>query len=353
MINYTEHTVKLPDGIELLYTDSGAPISASYTTLIVLHGSGFNGDGFVPLHEFAHRNDLRVILWNRRDYRGSTKYTDAELEDLAAGRKVFQDRLAMQLAWFLEHFIKHENTPKISVDHGSGGFILIGWSFGNATTLSLLADPAVLPTALYETIEPYLRSVVLYDPPYIALGYELPGHESVYDPFTDPDCSTPAAIYDNFKHWVSSYYTHPDIASGKPSGMSFAKRTAKRTYVGWSEEQRARYFDGEAAVRSELPAYAPPMQATLKAQTHEALLNEKLVSCYFPKVKILHISGTETCYYCMWGYMESFRLYNEAVGREEKVRTTKFKLVEGGNHFLHYDIPEEFLREVVQGCQDL
>ncbi|KAJ6530686.1 Alpha/Beta hydrolase protein [Mycena capillaripes] len=352
MADYTEHIVKLLDGIELLYSDSGAPNSPSYTTLVVLHGSAFNGDGFVSLHEFAHQKDLRVILWNRRDYRGSTKYTAEELEDLAAGRKVFQDRLAIQLAWFLEHFIKHENTPKVSLDRRSGGFIVMGWSFGNATTLSLLADPAVLPTALYETIEPYLRSLVLYDPPHLALGYEVPGQESVYNPFADPDCPTPVATYDNFKHWVSSYYTHPDIASGKPSGMSFAKRTEKRTYMAWSEEQRERYVDNEAAVRSELPAYAPPMQATLKVQTHEALFNEKLVSSYFPKVKIFYITGKATPYFCMWGYMESFRLYKEAVARGETVRTTKFKLVEG-NHFLHYDMPEEFLREVVQGCDQL
>lgn len=68
----------------------------------------------------------------------------------------------MQLAWFLEHFVEHENTPKVSLDRKSGGFILMGWSFGNATTLSLLADPAVLPTELYERIESYLRSLILY-----------------------------------------------------------------------------------------------------------------------------------------------------------------------------------------------
>jgi hypothetical protein len=50
-------------------------------------------DGMIRLHEHAHNNKLRVIIWNRRDYRGSTKYTDAELDDLKAGRKVFQDRL--------------------------------------------------------------------------------------------------------------------------------------------------------------------------------------------------------------------------------------------------------------------
>ncbi|KAF7351525.1 Aminodeoxychorismate synthase [Mycena sanguinolenta] len=343
MTKYTEHTVKLPDGIELFYTDSGPLDSASYTTLVVLHGSAFTGDGMVPLHRFAHQNDLRVILLNRRDYPGSTKYTDAELEDLKAGRRIFQDRLAIQLAWFLEHFIDHENTPKLSADR----------NFGNATALSLFSNPDAIPKPLYQTIEPYLMSLVLYDPPHIALGYVLPGQDSVYDPWTDPDYPTPEAVYDNFKHWVSSYYKHPDIASGKPSGMSFEKRTERRTYTTWNDEQRAKYFNTTAAVRTELPAYAPPMQAILKTQTHDALFNADLVSSYFPNVEVFHISGTETCYFCMWGYMESLRLYNEALARGDKVRPTKFKLVEGANHFLHYDMPDCLLKEVVQSCKEL
>jgi hypothetical protein len=116
----------------------------------------------VRLHEHAVDNNLRVVIWSRRDYRGSTKYTDVELDDLRAGRKIFQDRLAIQLAWFLEHFIKHEKTPKLSVDRDSGGFILMGWSFGNATMLSLFSDPDVIPRTLYETVEPYMMSLILY-----------------------------------------------------------------------------------------------------------------------------------------------------------------------------------------------
>jgi acetyl esterase/lipase len=53
MANFTEHTIKLPDGIELLYTDSGAPNTASYTTLIVLHGSAFNG-GTLDTHQASN-----------------------------------------------------------------------------------------------------------------------------------------------------------------------------------------------------------------------------------------------------------------------------------------------------------
>ncbi|KAJ6472851.1 hypothetical protein C8R47DRAFT_720816 [Mycena vitilis] len=254
MVTFSEHTVKLPDGIELCYTDSQAPPSSSYTTLVVLHGSAFTGDGFIPLHKYAHQNNLRVIALNRRDYRGSTKYTDAELEDLNAGRKVFQDRLAIQLAWFLEHLINEEGTPKVSPDHKAGGLILVAWSFGNATMLSLFADPTTIPKALYETIEPHLLSVVLYEPAYPALGYPEPPDERFYKPFADPDYAAGDAFYSNIQHWSSSYYAHPDIASGKASGISYAKRTEKCTVSSWTDEERERYFDSVAAVRSEFPA---------------------------------------------------------------------------------------------------
>jgi hypothetical protein len=33
---------------------------------------------------------------------------------------------------------------------------------GNVTTLSLLSDPDAIPKPLYEIVEPYLMSIVLY-----------------------------------------------------------------------------------------------------------------------------------------------------------------------------------------------
>jgi pimeloyl-ACP methyl ester carboxylesterase len=183
---YTEHILKLPDGINILYTDSGAPNTPDYTTIVVLHGTGFNGcafcaivvedctsysssDSFVRLHEYAHKYNLRIVICNRRDYRGSTKYSDDELADLQAGRQSFQHLLGLQTAWFLEHFIKHENTPKVTADGRAGGFILVGWSFGNATTLALLAEADMIPQQLYKTLEPHLRSLVLYGSEFVLL----------------------------------------------------------------------------------------------------------------------------------------------------------------------------------------
>jgi len=45
-------------------------------------------------------------------------------------------------------------------------------------------------------------------------------------------------------------------------------------------------------------------------------------------------------------------LYKEATGHGKQVFPTKFKLVEGGNHFIHYNLPDLLLQEVVQGCTE-
>ncbi|KAJ7223451.1 hypothetical protein GGX14DRAFT_351997 [Mycena pura] len=254
-MGYTEHFVKLSDGVQILYTDTGAPQASSasldYTTLVVLHGSGFNGDGLVPLHKHAHNDNLRIILWNRRDYRGSTKYTSEELNALVHGSKTHQDRLALHLAWFFAHFIKFEGTPALTPDRKAGGFILVGWSFGCATALALLADPAVIPRPLYETIEPYLMGLVLYDPPGLALGNPLPDGCVPGPPFVK-NAHTPAQLCYQFQV-VSAYFTHPDIATGTASGLSTQTRPSKMTINSWTPEQLERYFDGEALLRSEFP----------------------------------------------------------------------------------------------------
>src|ERR1700761_1477391 len=128
---YTENTLKLPDGVEIRYTDSGAPDTTDYTTLVGFHGTGFNSctfhllrttgtsnncdppaDHMVGLHEHAHKYNMRTVLCNRRDYHGSTPYSDAELEELYAGDQRFQDRLALKVARILEHFVRQEHTPR-------------------------------------------------------------------------------------------------------------------------------------------------------------------------------------------------------------------------------------------------
>lgn len=119
-------------------------------------------DTFHKLFSLAAASNVRVVALNRRDYAGSTKYTDDNLKDLNAGDKAFMERLGLEVAHFLLWFAEKHNIPKISADRKSGGFAVMGWSMGNATPMALLGYPDVVGKQNYEKLEPYFRKLVLY-----------------------------------------------------------------------------------------------------------------------------------------------------------------------------------------------
>ncbi|KAF7293880.1 AB hydrolase-1 domain-containing protein [Mycena chlorophos] len=337
MTYFSSHTFEIPNGIKIFYTDSGAPPNSdAYTTLVMLHGSAFNGDGMSPLHAFAHRHNLRIILWNRRDYRGSTPYSDAELEELRTGKQSHWDAHAQSLMHFFAFLIDVEKVPSPGqgAGRGAGGIILGGWSFGAATALSVLAAPSAVPldSDLYKKVELYFKSLVLYDSSPLALG--TPVHPEIYDPFNDPEPNSEIPTLEDIYAWVSSYYTHPDIASEDVSGISRkAKRAEQCTVESWTAEEREAWIEGDAAGRCELPCYVDPVQATLKEQARRALYDPVLTKTYFPDVTVLHISLPETCPFPLWGYFTHKRDY-EAFAAEG--RATRFKMLERGNHFVSF-----------------
>ncbi|KAJ7855487.1 hypothetical protein B0H14DRAFT_2579353 [Mycena olivaceomarginata] len=97
---YFENTLKLPDGVEIRYTDCGALNTSDYTTMIVIHRTGFNGYALAQLHACAQKYNLRIVLCNRLHYHGSTKYSEEELAELMAGSKYFQEKLGQ---WIQHH----------------------------------------------------------------------------------------------------------------------------------------------------------------------------------------------------------------------------------------------------------
>jgi hypothetical protein len=167
--------------VELFFTDSG-PVTGStnYTTLVIYHGAAFNGctdfssfsllyvfttrslDSFSKLIPFAAADNIRLVSVNRRHYTGSTKYTDDEFHDLQGGQKSFMERTGRQVANFLLWFAKTNKIPQISLDCKSGGFAVMGWSLGNATTLSVLGHPESIPKDSYRKLEPYFRQLIMY-----------------------------------------------------------------------------------------------------------------------------------------------------------------------------------------------
>jgi hypothetical protein len=70
--------------------------------------------------------------------------------------------LGLEVANFLMWFAETHKIPVINEDGTAGGFDVLGWSMGNATTLALLAHPEVIGKATYQNLEPYVRRFILY-----------------------------------------------------------------------------------------------------------------------------------------------------------------------------------------------
>jgi hypothetical protein len=119
-------------------------------------------DTFHKLLPFGAKDNIRLVILNRRDYPGSTKYTDDNLNDLNEGKAVFMERLGAEVAHLLVWFADTHKIPKISADGKSGGFCLMGWSMGNATPMALFAYPDFVGIETYAKLEPYVRQLILY-----------------------------------------------------------------------------------------------------------------------------------------------------------------------------------------------
>ncbi|KAK0460403.1 uncharacterized protein EV420DRAFT_209411 [Desarmillaria tabescens] len=340
-MSYTTGVGPVDDnGTVLFFTDSGpVPGSTDYTTVVIFHGSAFTGHTFHKLLPMAGENNLRLVILNRRDYAGSTKYTDEELAELREGKTEFLQRLGSESAYFLAWFVKTHDIPKIGTDGKSGGLATVGWSLGTTTPLSILSHPEVIPSETYDALEPYFRQMIFYDPPHLAFGYDQPPEG--YNPFTDPELKTAEEIFANFGYWVSTYYDHPDLASRSPSGLDFSKRGTRPSIENMTPDDMKVTFDGEAAGRMEFPMYFPPMQPTIRKQTETALYDEEAIKKILPKLEIVHQFCTASNWYCVWGFFG-----NELFAPKRPIR---FIEIPGANHFVHWDDPKAYMEATVKG----
>ena len=123
-------------------------------------------DTFQKLLPLGAASNIRLVVVNRRDYAGSTKYTDGNLKELNAGEESFMKRLGLEVAHLLLWFADTQKVPKINADRKSGGFAVMGWSIGSATPLAVLAYPEVIGKETYQKLEPYFRKLIFFGPLY-------------------------------------------------------------------------------------------------------------------------------------------------------------------------------------------
>ncbi|KAL5510980.1 hypothetical protein ACEPAG_3699 [Sanghuangporus baumii] len=367
-------------GTQLAFIDSGAPPAETYTTLIIVHGHTYHAQNFSRLLPFAKQHNLRVIALNRRDYVGSTPYCESELAIINSNNDdafpAFLRARGLEIARFLVWVIREKNIPRASssADGREGGLAVLGWSLGNLITMAFMRYLKSYPSEVVEAIRPYLRTFYIYECGAGTLGYPSP--EGGYHPLNDSTIP-PRMRGIVFGNWVSSYYKHPYYSSPSSSPSSDGKpdRTISSLHVHAPEREQVyrpstldsippadlmKCVDPVPPVRSEQPFMSTISRSIMYEQTLGVLLLDQAEAHHgdpkiqsddaiLPDVKIRVIYGDASIWSITWNTWELEKDLEKWRGEGRKVRDVRFLLVEGANHFLHWDDPELFLKTVKDG----
>lgn len=342
------------EGTEYSFMDSG-PVAGSsdYTTLVIYHGTVFNGESFRKLFPLLNTtlNNTRLIVVSRRSYGESAKHTEAEIAKLAQGSSSeFLEVLAQDVANFLIWIINNLDIPRIGAERKSGGLAIVGWSAATSTTLALLGQPQAIPKESYDKIEPYLRKLIIYDSPLMAFGYDFPPEP--YNPLIDQASFESLQEWlDHLNIWFSSYYSHPDTPSRALSGLDTTSRRGDQTTMDRLTEQEKETFIEATAVAAGADLGAAPypvVQGAVKEQTERALFDAEILPSVLPLVTVEYITCLSTNWVCLWGFFETERIYRELVAKNKKIRPAHFIAIKGANHFVHFDAPEKFGEAIVK-----
>lgn len=103
---------------------------------------------------------------NRRDYPGSSPYSEGELSRLRTGDAKahidFARNRAGEFATFIRHYVEQNQIPQATEDQSAGGIVLLGWSAGNNFIIPILAHADSIDSETRLKIEPYLRSIAIF-----------------------------------------------------------------------------------------------------------------------------------------------------------------------------------------------
>ncbi|GAA5831400.1 hypothetical protein JCM11251_004013 [Rhodosporidiobolus azoricus] len=345
-------TAHLPNGVKLAYIDSYATISEAdrpreYTTVIGLHGVGFNSAVWTPVLPHLPTS-LRFLAYNQRSYTGSSPAFESQEEGGI-------DATAAYLADLME-FVKFA-VDELGVETvEEGGIVLLGWSKGNVLSISLLSllhlasipsatsfasflpNDGTLPhTSLLTT---HLRSILLYEPAGSALG--RPPTEDFMKAMAavlPPNKVSSEEFATAFAGWIGDYCpptsTSPEpVASLPPSGL--AALSGDLLSSAWETSAVAHGFSWKLS--------ASPAEV-------QQLANTALSPPLSPAVPIGLIYGGRSVGYCMDAAEEIMRWWSGGDGG--KVRKTAVRKMEGTNHFGFLHEPEEFVKTVQETIQAL
>ncbi|KLO13272.1 hypothetical protein SCHPADRAFT_890150 [Schizopora paradoxa] len=325
------------------FDDSGAPTDAIlYTTLVILHGCAFSKDIFRKLLPLAGHHYLRIVLLNRRGYPGSKPLTEEELRLIDGpeeqGHEQYFGAQAQELADFLVDFAVKQHLPTASGD--SGGIALMGWSAGNACTLSLLSQPQAIDESTRKALEPFLRTMVIFDAPAYIAGRSL-ARSGVFifsnATYTDEE------RFRKFADYAGAYFEHPSVASHNIKDLQIvldSKQLKTSTTSRFTSDEYRKLVWPEAAMKVDVPAMTYPVQE-FERWMKRALFEDDLAQEFWPSLKVEIIwceHSTAPCVEAGWIFEELRKEYDDkgVVGRPMRIT-----MMPGANHFPHWDQPEK------------
>ncbi|KAF9224934.1 hypothetical protein BS17DRAFT_879710 [Gyrodon lividus] len=116
-------------------------------------------------------------------------------------------------------FATSQAIPNIDQERKTGGIVLIGWSLGASSLHSLLAYLDALPAEQLKDLESYFRLTQ------IGWVYRYQPHSTWSDVAGSRWSQDPVERFEQFRGWVTGYYTHANIQSRNSNDLEFKTPT--------------------------------------------------------------------------------------------------------------------------------
>ncbi|KAG2141235.1 hypothetical protein DEU56DRAFT_795856 [Suillus clintonianus] len=342
-------SLRVSDNVSYYYFDSGNVPGNKYTTLVFVHGMGFNGGVFRKLFPLAAAHRLRIVSLYRRDYKPTTSFRDADLAGIVSGtvegEEGFLRSQAVDIATFLVMFAREQHIPP--AEGTSGGIALMGWSLGSLLTHAVLAYLDALPSNILSDLGKYLHTMVSHDVSGGFLGMPKPLDYNL-DLWFEPDVEK---RFNLFYEWVTAFYPNTDVTSGNIDDLEFNNFSDKtHSMHDLSSEELAELTSAKTFGASDTLLLRIRLDV-FKATTRRAIFNTALAEKFLPNLRVRYMSGGASPGVLVWALHELKKCLADPkpmYGPDaERARDVKFKFQTEGNHFIFWDEPEVALEHYI------